>query len=134
MAYEGEPLNYCPANLDLSKVEMIVVSGSTKYGHSLLYIPKNGLYFQIAGIHAYPTMMNELGYRRYLKENGKWELGRIIYALPQPEGAYYELMMSTSKKWVWGGVFNNCTTFVEEVIRAGGSSSRINNFPTNNLQ
>lgn len=135
MAYEGEPLTYCPINLDLSKVEMIVVSGSgiNKYGHALLYVPKQGLYFQIAGIYTFPTMMDELGFNRYKTENAKRVLGRQIYSLPSPNGAYNELMLSTSKKWVWGGVINNCATFVQDIIRAGGSSATISNLPTNNL-
>jgi hypothetical protein len=135
MAYEGEPLTYCPVNLDLSRVEMIVVSGSgiNAAGHALLYVPKQGLYFQIAGVYTYPTMMDELGFKRYLTENSKRILGRNIYSLPSPAGAYNELMLSTSKKWVWGGVINNCATFVQDIIRAGGSSATISNLPTRNL-
>ena len=75
--------------------------------------------------------MSESGYRRYLSEAKKTELRRIPLRLPNPEGArqYLEALMANS--WTWLAVPNNCVSFVEEVIRAGGGTwGSFSNCPT----
>jgi hypothetical protein len=60
MAYEGEILNYCPANLDFSSIQAVIVSGASANpcGHAILFVPfsggtsggsNDGMYFQVVG-------------------------------------------------------------------------------------
>jgi hypothetical protein len=67
--------------------------------------------------------MREEGYMRYLKENGKHEIRRWIIHIPNPAGAHAKLEELLTKQWLWGILIHNCTSFVEEVVQAGGSSA-----------
>jgi hypothetical protein len=133
MAYEGEVLTYCPGDLDFSVVYAVVVSGTfpNPCGHALLYVPKayaidksGGSYFQVAGAYTLPLILqDEEEYKRYLKENGKREIRRYAVSLPDPGGAARRLEELMMKKWFWGVLPHNCAAFVEDVVRAGGSSA-----------
>lgn len=127
MAYEGEVLLHCPQNpFALGNAYAVVVSGDprihNKWGHMLLNAGgKGGTYFQVAGeLHACPRYMNEAGYQRYMRETGKHEIKRYPVHIPNPVAAQMKLEELLSKSWTWLGVVNNCETFAEEIVVAGG--------------
>ena len=132
MGYEGDVLTFCPADVDFSTVYAVVVSGAwaNPCGHALLFVPKvgatasdDGYYFQVAQAYGLPRYMRAEGYARYLTENKKKELTRYAVAIPKPDLSYMKLVNLMGKKWVWGVLPNNCAAFVEDVVRAGGSSA-----------
>lgn len=128
MAYEGEYLNACGTlKPDFSDSHVVAVSGSgpNVCGHLLFHA---GLYHfhvgtgdQLGGIRGYPRYMNKSGYQRYLKENKKKELRRVAVKISKPKAALAYIEEVMSNRWTWGALPNNCVTFVEEVIQAGGS-------------
>jgi len=136
MAFHGEVLDACGViDIDCASVTVVAVSGAgpNVCGHLLLHTgpSRGGYYFHIAVLHGQPHYMSESGYRRYLSEAKKTELRRIPLRLPNPEGArqYLEALMANS--WTWLAVPNNCVSFVEEVIRAGGGTwGSFSNCPT----
>lgn len=124
--YLGELVRICPAKpYDWTDVHAVAVSGAdaNPCGHLLLYLGgASKLYFHVAaGVHAPPTRMDQGGYLRYMTEHGKTEWRRWKLGIPNPEAAQLRLNDLTSKPWLWGALVHNCVTFVEEVIRAGGS-------------
>jgi len=126
MAYSGEVLNECGLiQVDCSKIAVVAVSGDgpNVCGHLLLHTGnRGGYYFHVAEFHGRPRYMSESGYRKYLREAGKVELRRRYLSLPNPEGCvgYLEGLMANT--WTWGVIPNNCVSFVEEVIKAGGGT------------
>lgn len=132
MAYHGDVLTYCPSDVDFSVVYAVVVSGDfpNPCGHALLFVPSayaissdHGYYFQVAQAYGLPLIMDKDGYGRYLKDNGKTEITRYAVSISNPDGSYQKLVDLMGKKWVWGVLPNNCAAFVEDVVRAGGSSA-----------
>ncbi len=125
MTYEGVPLNQCPATpFNFSNTYAVVVSGAGPNfcGHLILNVGgMGGKYFHVAGVRTFPMQMTEDGYRRYLKENGKKELKRFKVTITNPQAAMLKLEQLTSAKWTWGVLPHNCASFVEEVVKAGGS-------------
>jgi hypothetical protein len=129
MAYEGDIILACPA-VDYSTVWAVVVSGArlNPCGHALLYTgmsnKQGGWYFHVARPYGLPRQMqNESLYQQYLKDNGKREITRYAVRLPNPEGAARRLEELVGKPWVWLLLPNNCAAFVEDIVRAGGSTA-----------
>ena len=124
MAYEGEPLTYCPKDtFDFAKAYAVVVSGArfNPYGHTLLNTGgEGGTYFQVSDVYGVPRFMNEEQFQRYLKENNKYIITVLRQDVPYPEKAQLKLEEILSRKWVWGVVVHNCETLVEEILEAGG--------------
>lgn len=122
---------------DFSKSYAVVVSGAdwNPCGHLLLNTGGlGGYYFHIAEFYGYPKYMDETGYKRYLKENGKEELSRIHVPISNPQACMLKLEELLIKKWRWGGVPNNCASFVEEILQAGGSTAGLySNCPTKEI-
>jgi hypothetical protein len=131
--YEGELLYQCPADLDFTVTQAVIVSGASwnPCGHMILCCGSNSdnaRYFHVAGqgteeywgVYAYPKFMNEAGYWRYLNENGKQELRRRDASISSVTGAYGKLMDYMANKWVWGVLIHNCAVFVRDIILAGG--------------
>ena len=127
MAYEGEILNYCPSSAyTFSDTSAVVVSGATwnPCGHLILNVGgRNGVYLHVAGIHDYPRYMNEEGYQRYLRENGKREIRRTPVRITDINAAMLKLEYLLASKWTWGVLPHNCASFVEEIVQAGGSTA-----------
>ena len=132
MGYEGEVLTYTPSNLDFSVVYAVIVSGTfpNPCGHALLFVPSvyaisssDGSYFQVAGANGFPRIMSGKGYNRYLRENRKSEITRYAISLPDPDGAVNHLVELMQKQWRWLVLPHNCAAFVEDVVRAGGSTA-----------
>lgn len=67
--------------------------------------------------------MREDGYIRYLKENGKREIRRWKVTIPNPVGAHHKLEELLAKQWLWFLLAHNCVSFVEDIVRAGGSKA-----------
>lgn len=135
MSYNGEVLNASGLiNIDLSMIEVIAVSGAGPNicGHLLMRSRgRGGFYFHIADIYTYPHYMDEDGFRRYLREAGKTVLRRLPISLPSPSAAETYLNELMAKKWAWGAVPNNCVSFVEDVIAAGGGTwASVSNCPS----
>ncbi|TFW27941.1 hypothetical protein [Massilia horti] len=125
--YEGAAMLVCPLELsDFQHVCAVIVSGHkvNPCGHTLLHIGKSwSWYVHISGPYNLPKFMPQSNYMRYLKENGKREIRRSPIKLPNPKGAHEKLHELIEKPWIWGAVVHNCTSFEEEVVRAGGSNA-----------
>lgn len=127
MAYSGDILDQCGLiNIDCSAIAVVAVSGDgpNVCGHLLLYSgpTRGGYYFHVAEFHGYPRYMSQSGYERYLKESGKREIRRRYLSLPNPQGALLYIEGLMANKWTWLVIPNNCVSFVEEVIKAGGGT------------
>jgi hypothetical protein len=123
--YVGDEMILCPLHTsDFKHTCAVIVSGDTGNfcGHALLHVG-NAWYIHVAGFHEVPKIMYEDGYNRYLKENGKREIRRWIISLPNPQGAHQKLHDLSKKPWLWLLLPNNCASFVEDVVRAGGSNA-----------
>ena len=126
MGYAGEVLNACGLiEIDFTETWVVAVSGDgpNVCGHLLLYAGnRTKFYYHVAELHGHPRYMDEGGYRRYLAETGKTEITRRRVGLPNPDGALIDLENLMARKWLWAVVPNNCVTFAEEVIAAGGGT------------
>lgn len=123
--YEGDEMILCPLDItDFKHTCAVIVSGDPGNfcGHALLHVG-NSWYFHVAGFYKVPKFLHESGYQRYLKETGKREIRRWIVKIPDPRGAHQKLHELLKKPWLWLLLPNNCTTFVEEVLQAGGSKA-----------
>jgi hypothetical protein len=122
MKYVGSELSEC-LNLPFNSAACVIVSGDgiNLCGHALLFA--SGYYFHVSGVHERPRYMAEQGYRRYLAEAGKAELGRYPRQLTRPAAAYSKLQQLMGARWLWGVLPNNCIVFVEQVLQAGGATS-----------
>lgn len=125
--YVGEILYQCLGEgFDFSRTHAVVVSGAiwNPCGHMLLNTGGiEGWYFHVAEKVGNPRFMRESGYRRYLDEHGKRELSRKFVAIPRPADSQEKLDRLLAKQWWWFVVPNNCASFVEDIVRAGGSSA-----------
>ncbi|MGJ9417085.1 hypothetical protein ACHAC9_04865 [Massilia sp. CMS3.1] len=123
--YVGDVMLQCPLKpFDFKHACAVVVSGDgiNFCGHALLHTG-GGWYFHIAGKYDVPKFMREDGFQRYLRENGKHEIRRWRIQIPNPAGAHRKLEELLAKQWRWLVLPNNCTSFVEEVVQAGGSKA-----------
>jgi len=124
MAYEGEAMTACPAQMfTFGTTYAVVVTGAkaNPYGHMLLNTGgPGGVYFQVSEVYGVPRFMNEPQFQRYLKENDKTIVTVIRLQIPKPKDAQLKLEELLSRKWLWGVVVHNCESFVEEVLVAGG--------------
>lgn len=125
--YEGASMLVCPLELsDFQHVCAVIVSGHkvNPCGHTLLHVGESwSWYVNIAGPYKLPKFIPESNYKRYLKENGKREIRRWHIKLPNPKGSHDKLHELMDKPWLWGAVVHNCTSFAEEVVRAGSSKA-----------
>lgn len=123
--YEGDVMVNCfirPSDFKHTCAVIVTGTGINVCGHALLHTG-GGWYFHVAGSNDLPKYMNESGYRRYLKENDKTEIRRWIVPIPNPLGAHQKLEELLQKQWLWLAVRDNCISFVEEVVQAGGSKA-----------
>jgi hypothetical protein len=123
--YDGDAMHQCPLKpFDFQHTRAVIVSGYgiNFCGHAMLYTG-GGWYFHVAGKYDVPKFMREDGYMRYLHENGKHEIRRWIIKIPNPAGAHAKLEELLTKQWRWLLLPNNCVSFVEEVVKAGGSNA-----------
>ena len=67
--------------------------------------------------------MDGPGYQRYLDDSGKKELKRFEVLIRKPQAAMLKLEELLAVKWTWGVLPNNCASFVEEIVQAGGSTA-----------
>lgn len=123
--YDGDEMVVNPLrSSDFLHTCAVIVTGDpgNPCGHALLHVG-DLYYFHIAGRNNLPKFMSESSYQRYLKENGKREIRRWIVKVPNPEAAHQKLLELVIKKWPWYVVYNNCASFVEVVLEAGGSKA-----------
>jgi hypothetical protein len=123
--YNGDEMILCPIHSsDFNHTCAVIVTGDgiNACGHTLLHIG-DSWYVHIAGLYNRPKFLHESGYQRYLKENGKKEIRRWLIMIPNPTGAHARLHELTAKPWFWGIVAHNCSSFAEDVVRAGGSNA-----------
>ena len=126
--YEGAPMFVSPLELsDFQHVCAVIVTGDklNPCGHTLLHVGESwSWYIHVAGgVYKLPKFIPQSHYMRYLKENGKREIRRWDIKLPNPKGARDKLHELIDKPWFWGVIAHNCTSFAEEVVRAGGSEA-----------
>jgi hypothetical protein len=126
--YEGDELNMCLARaFDFNTTTAIVVSGTfpNPCGHMVLKVGgADGHYFHTAGgAYSRPKFMRELGFQRYLRENKKRVLSRRPVPITDPIAAQAKLDQLMATPWRWLVLPNNCASFVEEVVQAGGSNA-----------
>lgn len=133
MAYDGDHITFC-SNFDFTRAHAVVVSGArwNPCGHMVLNTGGlGGWYFHVAEVRGRPKFMQESGYRRYLKENGKKEISRTFVKIPNPDGSNQRLEELLARQWTWFVLPNNCARFVEEVLQAGGTEAGLySNCPT----
>jgi hypothetical protein len=135
MAYEGEILNACGViQIDFSDTYIVAVSGDGPNicGHLLIYSAKGGgFYFHVTGdttasgikkFRGYLMYMNDVGYRRHLKETGKRELRRRKVELPNSSRAFLIYRKTACREVGMGIIATYCISFVEAVIEVGGGS------------
>jgi len=132
MSYEGETLDACGLQVDLSEIAIVAVSGSgpNVCGHLILYTPsRGGFYFHVTDVYGYPHYMNASQYQRYLREDHKHEFLRRTLMLPDPRSAELYLESILSEDWTWGILPHNCVSFCEAVIHAGGGVELVQQLP-----
>lgn len=120
--YCGSHLYNCRArSYDWSSTWAVIVSGDGMNfcGHTLLQVGNDR--FHIDGPNEFPWYLSPAGYRRYLLENGKRQLRADRIHIPDPGAAQIRLEELTARRWLRGGVAHHCATFVQEIIRSGGS-------------
>jgi len=123
--FDGDPMYHnVISQSDFKHCCAVIVTGDfgNPCGHALLHTG-GGLYFHVAGRFNQPKLMSRTGYGRYLRENDKQELRRFIVPIPNPAGAHRKLEELLAKPWRWLVLPNNCVSFVEEVVLAGGSNA-----------
>jgi len=123
--YVGDVMLHCVISpSDFKHCCAVIVTGDpgNPCGHSLLHTG-GGWYFHVAGGHTVPKFMSEGGYQRYLQENGKQEIRRWPIKLPDPHGAHRKMEELLARQWLWLALPQNCVSFVEEIVRAGGSKA-----------
>lgn len=131
--YPGPAFDFLKADLDTvdfhHSIYLVGVSGKTVFGHGLLCV--RDYYFHVDeawGI--YPKWMQHQDYQRYLLENKKEEWFRLwIPDITKPQAALHELKKRLKKIYVWTPIANNCVSFAEYVIEAGGSKYTGSNLP-----
>lgn len=134
LPYIGDLMRHCflrPSHFRHAYV--VIVSGDSVNfcGHALLHIGGSGWYFHVAGFNEEPRFMNEAGYRRYLNEGGKREIRCWLVAISDPLGAHRKFEELLAKRCQWLLLPNNCVSFVEEIVFAGGSKAHMHyNCPT----
>jgi len=124
-AYIGDVMLSCVTRpSDFLHACVVVVSGDgVNYcGHALLHTG-GGWYFHTAGGNTVPRFMSESGYVRYLREGAKHEIRRWPISLPDPHGAHRKMEELLARQWLWLVLPQNCASFVEEIVRAGGSNA-----------
>ncbi len=131
MAYQGESgqhfINFNA--LSFTTVEVIVVTGITPCGHTLLQI--DGFYFHISGVYDYPKFMNKIQFARYLRENDKTILFTTRRYFKNKKAALKKLKNLLKEKWSWLVIPHNCMSFAEDIVAAGEDDmALITNCPT----
>jgi hypothetical protein len=125
--YVGDLMLQCLIKpYDFQSTYAVIVTGAAwnPCGHMLLNAGgRGGWYFHIAERKGNPRFMREMGYLRYLREHKKQELRRTYIVVPHPEKAQARLEALLAKQWSWFAIPNNCVTFVEDVVQAGGSKA-----------
>lgn len=122
MAYTGDHITFCQ-KFRFDQAHAVIVSGSAlnPCGHMLLNTGGDqGWYFHVAEVRGRPRFMTEQGYRRYLRENEKREIGRSFIQVPRPEACNAKLEELLLNQWTWFVLPHNCVNFVEVVLQAGG--------------
>jgi hypothetical protein len=123
--YVGDIMYQCLLQpFDFRHAYAVVVTGAAwnPCGHMLLNTG-GGWYFHIAERKGNPRFMREAGYRRYVAEHGKKEIRRTFLHIRDPEGCHRKLEELLAKQWTWFVLPNNCASFVEDLVRAGGSNT-----------
>lgn len=123
MSYVGIHLDSCQAvPFNWADASLVVVSGDgpNVCGHALL---RAGVfYFHIAGPLNRPYFMTEQNYHQYSLEGRKRELFRRKIVLPNPAGVQLKLEGLSINRWLWLDIPNNCVSYVEEILEAGGTN------------
>lgn len=127
--YVGEEMHQCLITpFDFKNTYAIVVSGDrfNPCGHMILNVGSTesaGWWFHVIEIRGRPKFMRRAGYERYRKENSKTVLSTRRIEIPNPDGAQRKLDELLSRSWSWFVLPNNCASFLEGVVRAGGSKA-----------
>lgn len=125
--YIGDIMYQCLIQpFDFNNAHIIVVSGASwnPCGHMLLNTGgRGGWYFHIAERKGNPRFMRENGYLKYLQEHEKTEIKRTKLKIPKPMESHRKLEELLAKQWSWFVLPNNCASFVEDVVSAGGSTA-----------
>jgi hypothetical protein len=128
-SFDGDQVFGCETSiLALTPIQAIIVSGApwNPCGHALLGFGGTSLdaqYYHVSvGFPPVgpPKRLSQTAYTRYLEHYGKHEIRRETVHVPDPGAAYRCLFLLCSRPWLWLVFPNNCVTFVETVIQAGG--------------
>jgi hypothetical protein len=123
MNYVGRHLSSCNAvPFSWHSTWLVVVSGDGPNVCGRALLKAGFFYFHIDGWANRPYYLTEDDFQRYMMEAGKSELFRRQVHIRDPEGAQRKLEALSAKRWHWGAVPNNCVSYVEEILDAGGSN------------
>lgn len=125
------------------RTQKVGVENPNICGHVLLYIGGGmGHYFHLPGIgvpdggnrqsslYQHPHYFPASEYEKYLTLDEKVEIGRYRMGIPRQEEARKQLEVACTEKRVYLLLPQNCVTFVEEILRAGGNYYNLNQCPT----
>jgi hypothetical protein len=117
---------------------VFVVTGSTPWGHVLLYSGSSGWFHITHPGLTYPRHIPKYDdFNKYLKENDKYVLGylKIVDATNLAQMAR-AIRTSLKTSWFYGGFVHNCVNYAEAMLQAGGSKFvfKGTNFPTGGLE
>lgn len=143
MAYEGVqyhkaaslPFQVVMNDLVSESCFAVVVTGATKWGHCLLETPVGFFHITDAGF-THPRHIPHLEFSRYLSENDKYVKARFeILDLVNLANFNQKVLTSLRTGWMYGVCTNNCVTYVEDMLKAGGSGWNLGKspFPTDSL-
>lgn len=133
--YEGDVMHRCLLTpFDFQNTSVVVVSGAkwNPCGHAILNTGgMGGWYFHIAGFNDPPKFMRPDGFFVYLRSNSKKVIRRSPIKIPNPAGSHAKLEELLANQWWWFLLPNNCASFIEDVVKAGGSTAGLySNCPT----
>ncbi len=133
MAYDGDHIDFCQV-FDFTR--RLCGRGQWRemeppWPYIAQHRGVGGWYFHVAEVRGRPKFMGEAGYQRYLTENGKKEISRTFVKIPDPGACNRKLEELLLKQWTWFLLPNNCVSFAEDVLQAGGTKAGLySNCPT----
>ncbi|CAM3578223.1 hypothetical protein [Parendozoicomonas haliclonae] len=105
--------------------KLIVVEGgaTNRYGHALIAFGDpagEARYVQISSANWYPEHMTEVQFQEYCQ---RWECEisqEISLPCTDKQALQQGVDRLSRKKWLWGGPYHNCLSFVNELASSGG--------------
>lgn len=142
MAYDGvaydEVIDTKVPTIVVDSPAVFVVTGSTIWGHALLFTGSSGWFHITRAGLTYPRHIPTFDdFNKYLSQNDKYVLGYLpIVDVANPNHMARAIRRSLKTSWFYGGLVHNCVNYAEAMLKAGGSKFifKGTNFPTSGLE